>query len=106
MSGWEKTFQQRLPHALKEFAGAASSVVSSFHVAVVQRARDTGVGLAAIGTLAQQNRTYEASFNSIADQLAVMISEQQKEANRQFTPVITAALESAYEWCTNESGMY
>ena len=105
MSGWEKAFQRRLPHALKQFASTASNVISNFHVAVVQRARDTGIGLATIGTLAQQLRTYEASFDSIAGQLTMAINEQQKEANRQFTPMITGALGTAYEWCTNESGM-
>ncbi|KAK5766097.1 hypothetical protein LTS12_003843 [Elasticomyces elasticus] len=32
------------------------------------------------------------------------ISEGQREINREFTPVIAAAMQDAYDWCTNETG--
>ena len=106
MSSWEKTFQHRLPHALKEFVRAASVVLSNFHSNVVHRVCDSGAPLPAIGTLAQQLRTYETSFREIANRSTAIISEQQKSANRQFNPIVAAALEVAYDQCANESGTF
>ncbi|KAI9653730.1 MAG: hypothetical protein M1821_006924 [Bathelium mastoideum] len=104
MSGWEKAFQQRLPHTLNEFVKAAYKIILNFHAQTVEQLRKSSRGQAAIGTLTQQLQSYGTSFHSVANQLISAISEQQKDVNRQFIPMITSALESAYECCVQESG--
>lgn len=55
--------------------------------------------------LAQQLRTYEATFVDLSDRTMVMVGEKQREANRNFTPVVEKAMQPAYVWCKEETGM-
>ena len=54
--------------------------------------------------LGQQLRNYENIFTQLAPQMTEVINNLQREANREFTPVIARNLSSAYDWCANESG--
>lgn len=54
--------------------------------------------------LAQQLRTYEATFVHLTAEMVDVINALQREANREFVPVIARNLASAYEWCAQETG--
>lgn len=54
--------------------------------------------------LGQQLRNYKAIFQELAAQMGELISSIQREANREFTPVIARNLAAAYDWCAAESG--
>jgi hypothetical protein len=63
-----------------------------------------GAGVAGMAMLAQQLRNYEALFQELATQMGDFIGTIQREANREFTPVIARNLSAAYEWCAAERG--
>jgi hypothetical protein len=54
--------------------------------------------------LGQQLQTYEAIFLNLTESMKLIVTELQREANREFTPVIGSSLASAYEWCAAEVG--
>jgi hypothetical protein len=64
-----------------------------------------GVGTAGIALLGHQLRNYEAIFVQLTQQMIEVINNLQREANREFTPVIARNLSTAYDWCANESGI-
>ncbi|KAK5708963.1 hypothetical protein LTR17_020189 [Elasticomyces elasticus] len=103
-STWEKAFQRRLPHILQSFTRAGSDLLRKFHATVAERCRQKGHGVARIGVLQAQLQTYQAIFADLATMTIAGISEGQREINREFTPVIAAAMQDAYDWCTNETG--
>ena len=63
-----------------------------------------GSGVAGLAMLGQQLRNYEAIFLALAAQMGEIINERQREANREFTPVISRNLSTAYTFCAEESG--
>jgi GTPase SAR1 family protein len=104
VSGWERCFQRTMPAVLKSFGKSMGATVKKFHEKISERARTRGVGIAGIGVLTQKLPIWEQAFEHLGDKLNAHISEKQKEANREITPVITSAMEPAYTLCVNESG--
>jgi hypothetical protein len=103
-SGWEKAFQRRLPQVLDEYTKTSKKLLNEFHKKVEARASERGVGIAGISMLSNQIKTYEKLFADIKTQMATIMTEHQREANREFTPAITQAMEYAYTVCTEEQG--
>ncbi|KAK4908265.1 hypothetical protein LTR49_022820 [Elasticomyces elasticus] len=103
-STWEKAFQRRLPHILQSFTRAGSDLLRKFHATVADRCRQKGHGVARIGLLQNQLQAYQAIFADLATVMIASINEGQREINREFTPVIAAAMQAAYDACTSESG--
>jgi hypothetical protein len=65
-----------------------------------------GTSAAGIALLGQQLTNYENVFQTLTAQMTGMINELQREANREFTPVIARNLAAAYDWCANETGRF
>jgi len=63
-----------------------------------------GAGVAGLAMLGQQLRNYEGIFVNLTQQLVEVINTLQRDANREFTPIIASNLASAYEWCAAEVG--
>jgi hypothetical protein len=105
-SDWERAFARRLPNVLQSFQRSAKTLLQSFHREIEARALKTGTGLAGLAVLGQQLQTYEAIFKDLTAQMILVINERQRDANREFTPVIAQHLASAYQFCTDVSGMY
>jgi hypothetical protein len=103
---WEKAFARRLPTVLQSFQRSTKSLLQSFHNEVEARAMKTGSGLAGLAMLGQQLQNYEAIFQDLTAQMIHIINERQRDANREFTPVIAQHLALAYRYCTDVSGMY
>ena len=104
--GWERAFQRRLPNILRDYVGKATRILREFHRVIEDEARRQGVGLAGMSMLAQQLGNYSQSFKNVADQMVAAITEMQRTASREFTPVVREHMLPAYEVCTNERGMY
>ncbi|KAH6709607.1 Dynamin family-domain-containing protein [Leptodontidium sp. MPI-SDFR-AT-0119] len=103
-SHWEKTFAQRLPRVLSSFSRQAKDLLTAFHREIELRTMKTGSGSAGVAMLGQQLKIYEQVFATLATQMLEMINGLQREANREFTPVIARNLSTAYDYCANESG--
>jgi hypothetical protein len=103
-SDWEKAFARRLPHVLQSFTKSTKGLLQSFHQDVQSRAVKSGTGIAGLAMLGQQLQNYERIFQDLTSQMVNVIGERQRDANREFTPVIAARLLSAYQYCVAESG--
>lgn len=76
-----------------------------FHREIEARSQSNGAGVAGLAMLAQQLKTYEATFTHFTAEMVEEINKFQREANREFVPVVARNLASAYAWCTDETGM-
>lgn len=57
-----------------------------------------------IGMLGANLATHSTAFGDICQEAVTKLNEGQRELSRQFTPVIAAAMEPAYEQCSSERG--
>jgi len=103
-SHWEKAFARRLPNVLQGFTKSVKELLYKFHTDIETRVIQRGTGSAGLAILGQQLSNYENTFQDLTAQLLEIINTNQRDANREFTPVIANKLASAYTWCTNESG--
>jgi len=103
-TGWEKAFQRRLPHVLKACSTAFSKSLRGFHKELETRARARGGANPRLGMLEHQLKAYEAVFTDLANRMVESINEQQREANREFTPSVCQAMRQAYQLTTDERG--
>jgi hypothetical protein len=103
-SNWEKAFAQKLPRVLQNFNRKSKSLLTSFHTDIVAHSQKQGSGAAGLAMLGQQLRNYEAIFVNLTGAMLEVINELQREANREFTPVIAESLGAAYEWNAAETG--
>ncbi|TAQ85772.1 hypothetical protein B7494_g5916 [Chlorociboria aeruginascens] len=102
-SHWEKAFARRLPQVLEGFARSSNELLKSFHQQIESRAVQHG-GIAGVAMLHQQLQNYKAILKDSIKQMNEVVNALQREANREFTPVIAGYLASAYAWCAAETG--
>lgn len=77
----------------------------SFHQEIEKRSREySGANACSYGALVPQLAAYEAAFADLANDVINLMSEQQKEANREFAPTVRKTMKVAYELCANERG--
>ncbi|KAF9700954.1 hypothetical protein EKO04_000363 [Ascochyta lentis] len=103
-TGWERAFQNRLPKAFATFIADSGKILHKFHEAVEERARENGVGLASLSTLRTQIYTYEMLFGELNQTLTELMTNLQREANRDFTPTIASIMHTVYDVCAEEHG--
>ncbi|CAG8951269.1 hypothetical protein HYFRA_00008018 [Hymenoscyphus fraxineus] len=103
-NNWEKAFARKVPHVLGSFARKSKTLLHQFHKEIEGRSQKAGLGVAGLGMLSQQLRNYEATFAQLGQAMVDLISNAQREANREFTPVVAEALVSSYEFCAAEVG--
>ncbi|KAF7903268.1 uncharacterized protein EAF01_006317 [Botrytis porri] len=103
-SHWEKNFSRRLPSVLRSFTTNANLILKKFHQAVESRSVKNGSGIAGLSMLSQQLRTYEATFSILTTEMVEAINNLQRDANREFVPVIARSLAPSYQYCANEKG--
>ena len=89
---------------MANLAQNATNLLSLFHKDVDTRARSMGFGIAGLHMLQQQLSVYANIFKDLSATTRETISTQQKEINREFTPVIERAMVEAYDTCTAEHG--
>ncbi|KAF2834718.1 hypothetical protein M501DRAFT_963774 [Patellaria atrata CBS 101060] len=103
-NGWEKAFQRRMPNVLQCYVKNSNALLSSFHKHIASRALQRGTSHAGLIMLERQLSAYGQTFQEISAQALETISAIQREANRLFVPIVTAAMEPAYLYCSAESG--
>jgi len=103
-NGWERAFQQQLPVILESFGRDTAVQLRRFHEAARGRAEERGINVSGLSTLSSQVIVHARSVEALMVNIGAKITEIQREANRGFTPAIVAAMRSAYQACTNESG--
>jgi hypothetical protein len=103
-TSWERTFQNRLPKAFEVYIKDSNAILRHFHQMVEDRCRQTGVGLATLSMLKSQVYTNEDLFNNFYNVLLAAMTDLQRDANRDFTPVIVTVMQTAYTLCTEEKG--
>ncbi|KAF9636827.1 hypothetical protein BFW01_g7723 [Lasiodiplodia theobromae] len=103
-TGWERAFQRALPAQLDKFKTNTLEVLTKFHNTVTKRASDLGVSPAIVAGLSRQLNNTQPFLTAQIEAIKTMMTEAQREVNREFTPVIAAAMEHAYELCNGERG--
>ncbi|RDL34492.1 uncharacterized protein BP5553_07620 [Venustampulla echinocandica] len=103
-NNWEKAFARRLPTVLQSFSRQSKSLLLNFHHEIETRSMQKGVGVAGLTMLGQQLRNYEGLFMNLTHQIVELINQSQRDANREFTPVVASWLSSPYEYCAAEVG--
>ena len=103
-TGWERAFARAIPTVLSKYAAAAGKALGSFHKDFEARARANGTGIVGLSMLVHQLRIYDGIFKDVVAFSTESINTQQREINREFTPVISAAMHTGYELCENERG--
>jgi len=101
---WERAFARRLPKVIEGFTKKTDAHLKLFHKEFEKRCMKTGAGVAGLAMLGHQLRNYEGIFTQLAQQMVEVINELQREANREFTPMIAANLADSYAWCAAEVG--
>lgn len=89
---------------LQSFSRKSKTFLTDFHREVEARSMKQGTAVAALAMLSQQLRNYEAIFVALGQQLTELMNNLQRDANREFTPVIAKHLAFSYDWQANESG--
>jgi hypothetical protein len=64
----------------------------------------TGTGTTGMMLLQQQLQNYGGTLLALTQQMNELINGLQRDANREFTPVIARTLSDAYTYNANESG--
>lgn len=86
------------------FARNAAARLREFHGDIEGRARKIGAGIAGLVMLKHQVAVYETILKDISKTVKDTVNANQKEINREFTPVIERAMERVYTICSEERG--
>ncbi|KAF2995752.1 hypothetical protein E8E14_003295 [Neopestalotiopsis sp. 37M] len=103
-TGWERAFQRRIPLILDQFASSTKAQLSKFHQSAVERAQQRHTNVAGVMMLSQQILSHIRTLGELPGTLKATITDLQREASRQFVPVIMEAMAYAYHVCTEERG--
>jgi hypothetical protein len=98
-------FQRRLPSIFDQFAANGKALLSKFHQSAIERAKNQNANAQGVTMLSQQIFGHEKSLDELPMALKFIIAELQRDANREFVPVITKSMEHAYRVCTEERGV-
>jgi hypothetical protein len=116
---WEKVFSRHIPTLIKKYATETQKKITCFHKEVAEQAGPSRA--AHLHLLSGQLGTYADSLQGklcllvirttgltcgtgTVNDLVDIINTAQREINREFTPVIMAAMHDSYSWCADERG--
>ncbi|KAI2638238.1 hypothetical protein GGS21DRAFT_510278 [Xylaria nigripes] len=103
-NSWEQAFQYQLPAVLGGFAKETAEKLEQFHLAAKARAQSRQTNIAGLFILSDQILAHIRTVQALPETIRHRITELQREASRQFTPVIREQMMDAYTICTNEKG--
>ncbi|KAI0546525.1 hypothetical protein F4679DRAFT_598606 [Xylaria curta] len=103
-TGWERAFNNRLPAHLKGLANEIIVKLRDFHRVAKARAEQYHANISGLVTLSIQILAHERTIQELPETIRDKVTALQRDANREFTPVIRDAMSDAYEICTNECG--
>ena len=100
---WERTFQSHLPSTIKKHVENSIKLLYNFHEAIRERA-NSGVSLVTLSMLGTQFTNYEQFLQDLEVYIIDKMNELQREANRNFTPIVAEAMHDAYQQCVIDCG--
>jgi hypothetical protein len=100
---WEKAMQRAFPNILDSFAPSARAVLADFHARATAKAAAEGM-FACVHMLEQQLGAHKATIDTIPAAMREIVTAQQRDASRAFTPEIQNSMINAYDLCVNECG--
>ncbi|EUC38565.1 hypothetical protein COCCADRAFT_22151 [Bipolaris zeicola 26-R-13] len=103
-TGWERTFQKRLPKALNSHIHKLNKLLIKAHKAIEGHAQYTGIELDNLSVLKTRLPTCEVGLKAYGVDLVDEIQEISREANREFTPCIVDMMRDAYNICAAQNG--
>lgn len=103
-SAWENTFQRRVPVALDTFTTSVQTALRVLHTQVTNANNPPGPNQD-LTTLGWQMDRYLAAAAGIPDLLEQHISNAQRQASRQLTPVIVLKMTPGYRKASEQKGM-
>ena len=89
---------------MSNFVRLIPATLKRFHHDIDLRSRKIGNGIAGLSMLSTQLSVHEHVLKDVANSTKDMIIAKQKDINREFVPVVERAMQSAYDWCTEEHG--
>ncbi|KAL8869331.1 MAG: hypothetical protein Q9174_004351 [Haloplaca sp. 1 TL-2023] len=104
LPAWERVFSRRVPQILQSFTQRANQLLTEFHEQARHRAQELGRGTENLDRLFVQLETWQVIFENHTNGLKAAIKHSQKNANREFVPVVRAALRVTYDHCAVQRG--
>ena len=101
---WESVFARRMPGILNSLPGNAGHILTTFHNEVESRAVRNGASIAAFQMLKHQISVYKETLKDAMTEARGLITEKQRNINREFEPTILEHMLPVYEMCAAESG--
>ena len=101
---WESVFARRMPGILNSLPANAGQILTTFHDEVERRAVRNGVSVAPFHMLKHQIAVYKETLKDAISEARGMITEKQRNINREFEPRVLEHMLSVYQTCTAETG--
>jgi len=102
---WERCFGRNWKTIIGEMVVQCTSYVDIFHAHFKDNAEDLHVPLDILALLDRQQGNFHASLKSVATAATAQLAAKQREINREFTPVIAAAMNPVYTLVVDERGV-
>lgn len=103
-SPWTNLFHHALPNSVKHYITKCQIALRSFHDGIVAEAKKKNIEISYLDLVTQQLQLREDMINMQAEILNAEIDSSQKNASREFKPIITQAMTTAYNQAANECG--
>lgn len=101
---WERVFQRLIPAALDGLVRKSTAIIETFHLDALGGVQDSGRNPAGINMLSQQLRMQAAALSGMNIPFKAVVTDKQRDANREFTPIIQQAMQQGYTICVDEQG--
>ncbi|EXJ55268.1 hypothetical protein A1O7_08194 [Cladophialophora yegresii CBS 114405] len=101
---WESVFARRLPGILNSLPTNAGQILTTFHDEVERRAIRNGASIASFQMLKHQIAVYKETLKDAISEARNLMSERQRNINREFEPRVREHMLPVYDLCTAESG--
>jgi hypothetical protein len=98
-SGWEKTFQRRLPSCINNFVRTAKLLIETFHSEAIQTTQERGSNANGIHMLNNQLRALLQRVTDLPNVVNQLAQEMQRDSSRSFTPEIMNLMQPGYDKC-------
>jgi hypothetical protein len=102
-TAWERVFARRIPNALKKLTATSRKLLDEFHDEVKDRVQ-AKVSSGSINMLTVQIRHNCTAIETLIRTFTREVASIQREASREFTPVIAYRMTPAYTRCQQEWG--
>ncbi|KAI4596491.1 hypothetical protein KJ359_005245 [Pestalotiopsis sp. 9143b] len=101
---WDRSFTKVVPRALEKFSVDSREILGDFH-STYNTHMDSRLNALDMNLLQSQIQIRQQAFKDVTEVFKAKVETFQKDANRQFTPVIMRTLAQAYSDVRQETGL-